>query len=221
MRIANIDYSRCDSIAADDEPVKEVHYNVNLSHAHELEYLINLSKQDRVIGGKHLALADGGANGLIIGLDMLILYFNSDGKRVSIGIVGDHQLTGNRLCCGCSVAKSSHGWIKLLWPQGAQVKTQQNSILSIVQMRDNGCLVNDVAKAHGGTQMIMTPNGVRLPLVIKNGLPYLEHYYPTAKQMEEITLEEFMTAKTTWDPSKLDDFEGASDLSIRQFPRLL
>ena len=36
--------------------------------------------------------------------------------------------------------------------------------------------------------------------------------------MEEITLEEFMTAKTDWNPSKLDDFEGASDLSISQFP---
>ena len=36
--------------------------------------------------------------------------------------------------------------------------------------------------------------------------------------MEEITLEEFMTAKTDWDPSKLDDIEGASDLSICQFP---
>ena len=43
-RVANIDYSRCDSIATDDEPVKEVHYNVNLSYAHEVEYLVNLSK---------------------------------------------------------------------------------------------------------------------------------------------------------------------------------
>ena len=76
------------------------------------------------------------------------------------------------------------------------MKTQQNSILSIVQMRDNGCLVNDVSKAHEGTQMIMTPNDVRLPLVVKNGLPFLEYYYPKAKQMNEITREEFVTSKT-------------------------
>ena len=82
-------------------------------------------------------------------------------------------------------------------------------------MGDNKCLVNNVAKAHGGTQMIMNPNGVRLPLVIKNGLLYLEHYYPTAKQMNKITREEFMTSKNTWDLTKLDDIEGASDLSIR------
>ena len=36
--------------------------------------------------------------------------------------------------------------------------------------------------------------------------------------MKEITREELMTSKNTWDPTKLDDIEGASDLSIRQFP---
>ena len=38
--------------------------------------------------------------------------------------------------------------------------------------------------------------------------------------MKEITREEFMTSKNTWDPTKLDDIEGASDLSIRQFPSI-
>ena len=114
-KMLNIDfYSRCDSLVPEDEPVMDIHYKVNLTHAEELEYRVNISKQDRVIGRKNLALADGGANGTIIVLDIKILYFNNDGKRVSIGIAGDHQLTGNRLCCGCSVAKSSHGWIKLL-----------------------------------------------------------------------------------------------------------
>ena len=80
------------------------------------------------------------------------------------------------------------------------MKTQQNSILSVIQMRDNGCLVNDVAKAHGGTQMMMTPNGVRLPFVIKNGLPYLEHYYSTERQLNEITREAFMTSKKYMGP---------------------
>ena len=115
-----------------------------------MEYRANLSNRDRVVGGKHLALVDGGANGLIIGLDMKILYFNSDGRQVSIGIAGDYQLTGNKLCCGYSVAKSSHGWIKLIWAQGDQVTTQQNSILSVIKMQDNQCLVNDITKAHRG-----------------------------------------------------------------------
>ena len=70
--------------------------------------------------------------------------------------------------------------------QGAQVKTQENSILSVVQMRDNGCVVNDVALAHGGKQEMLTPGGVKLPLIIKNGLPYLLHFLPTDKLMDEI-----------------------------------
>ena len=148
---------------------------------------------------------------------MKIMYFNSDRKRVSIGIMGDHELTGNRLCCGCSVAKSSHGWVKLLWPQGAQGKTQQNSILLVCQMQDNGCLVNDITKAHGRKHVILTPNGVRLPLIIKNGLVYLEHYYPIDKQKKEIKREEWMISKSNWDPSKFDDIAGAYDLSISQF----
>ena len=148
---------------------------------------------------------------------MRIIYFNPDGKRVCIEIAGDHHLTGNRLCCGCSVAWSSVGWIKLLWPQGAQVKTQENSILSVVQMRDNKCVVNDVAKAHGGTQEILTSTGVQLPIIIKNGLPYLVHHYPTQKQMDEIAREEFMTSTNDWDPTKYDTPEGEPELAIKQF----
>ena len=67
--------------------------------------------------------------------------------------------------------------------------TQQSSILLVIQMRDNGCLVNDIVKAHGGKQMMMTRNGVQLALKIKNGLQYLEHYFPIERQMNEILRE--------------------------------
>ena len=127
--MAVMDYSRCDSLVPIDEHPVDLHYKVNLLHQHEMDYRANMSKQDRVVGGKHLALVDGGANGGIIGRDMKIIYFNADGKQVRIRIAGDHQLTGNRLCCGCSVAKSNLGWIKLMWAQGVQVKTQENSNL--------------------------------------------------------------------------------------------
>ena len=39
----------------------------------------------------------------------------------------------------------------------------------------------------------------------------LKHYYPTAKQMRDINREECMTSKNEWDPSKLDDTEGAAE----------
>ena len=90
--MTNIDYYCCDSLVPDEQPAKEIHCKVNPS------------KRNEIRGGKHLALCDSEENGLIIGLDMLILYFNSDNKHVSIGITGDHQLTGNMLCTGCTVA---------------------------------------------------------------------------------------------------------------------
>ena len=110
--MAVMDYSRCDSLIP--TPIKapppvDLHYKVHLLHQYKVDYRASMSKQDRVVGGRHLALVDGGANGSIIGQDMRIIYFNPDGKRVRIGIAGDHHLTGNRLCCGCSVAWSSVG----------------------------------------------------------------------------------------------------------------
>ena len=58
-------------------------------HPEELEYRIHFSKQDRIVGEKHLALADGRANSSIISLDMISFNFNNDGKHVSIRIVGN------------------------------------------------------------------------------------------------------------------------------------
>ena len=56
------------------------------------------------------------------------------------------------------------------------MKTQPDSILLVIQIQNNGRLVNNVVKAHGGKQMMITPNGLQLPLIIKNGLLYLENY---------------------------------------------
>ena len=36
--------------------------------------------------------------------------------------------------------------------------------------------------------------------------------------MCDIRIEEFMTSKSDWNPSKYDDIEGAADLKIQQFP---
>ena len=38
-KIANIDYFRCDSLVPKEEPLKEIHNKVNLSHAEEIQYI--------------------------------------------------------------------------------------------------------------------------------------------------------------------------------------
>ena len=136
---------------------------------------------------------------------MRVLYYNNDGRRVSIGIAGDHQLTGARLCTAVSVVETNQGLVKLIWHQCAEVKSQSNSILSNFQVRSHGILVNDVHMAHGGKQLIKTPDGTNIPIIYKGGLPYIQHYYPTDQQMREITREEIMTSPGTWNPSLIND----------------
>ena len=82
-RMTVLYYACCDTLILELIPSPEIHYKVKLS---------------QTIGGVNLALCDRGANGCIKGNDMRVLYYNSDGRRVSIGIASDHQLTGARLC---------------------------------------------------------------------------------------------------------------------------
>jgi hypothetical protein len=56
-----------------------------------------------------LALMDGSANGGIGGRDMKLMSYNTDGRRVNIGIAGDHQMTGKRLGTFCAVINTQLG----------------------------------------------------------------------------------------------------------------
>ena len=119
--MAVVNYARCDALIPPESSLVEnnIHYKVNLS---------------QTVGGANLALCDGGVNGCIKGNDMRVLYYNNDGRSVSIGIAGDHQLTAARLCTAVSIVKTNQGWVKLIWHQCAEVKTQSNSIISNFQV---------------------------------------------------------------------------------------
>ena len=109
VSIAIANYARCDSLITDNVLKPSIHSKVNLS---------------QTIGGINLALCDGGSNRYNEGNDMRLFKYNNDGRRVSIGSAGDHQLIRAPLCTAVSVAKSNCGWIKLFWHQCAEVKSQ-------------------------------------------------------------------------------------------------
>ena len=90
--MAVLTYALCDTLIPDLIPLSDIHYKVNLA---------------QMIGGVNLGLCDGGANGYIKGNDTRVLYYNNDGRRVSIGITGDHQLTGARLCTAVSIVETN------------------------------------------------------------------------------------------------------------------
>ena len=56
-----------------------------------------LRVNQRVLKEVIKALIDGGANGGIGGRDMTIIAWHPSGRKVNIGIAGDHQMTGLRL----------------------------------------------------------------------------------------------------------------------------
>jgi hypothetical protein len=125
-----------------------------------------------------LALMDGGANGGIGGRDMKIMSYNMDGRRVNIGIAGDHQMTGKRLGTFCAVINTQLGHVLGIFHQYAHVPEQAKSIHSRCQFQAHGNLVGDTATIYGGPQRIDTLDGYQLPLSIRSGLPYIHQTYP-------------------------------------------
>ena len=73
-KMALLHYTCCDTLIPESFPSPDIHYKVNLS---------------QTIGGMNLALCDDGANGCIKGNGRRVLYYNSDKRRVSIGIASD------------------------------------------------------------------------------------------------------------------------------------
>ena len=162
-----------------------------------------------------LALMDGGANGGIAGSDMRVMSYNSDGRRVNIGIAGDHQMTGKKLGTFCAVIETRFGRVLAIFHQYAHVPEQRRSIHSKCQFQAHHNLVGDTATAYGGLQRIDTADGYQLPLTIRAGLPYIRQTYPTDADMNLPQVQ--FTSPSQWDPN-LNDDNRTSEEMIRTFP---
>ena len=186
-------------------------------------HLPNTSKDNYVVSvnatkffNEPLALMDGGANGGIGGRDMRLMSYNADGRRVNIGIAGDHQMTGKRLGTFCSVIVTNRGKILAIFHQYAHVPEQEKSIHSKCQFQAHNNLVGDTATAYGGPQRIQTADGYQLPLSIRSGLPYIRQTYPTNDEIKELTHVQF-TSPAEWNPNLNDDSRTPEEM-LKQFP---
>ena len=65
------------------------------------------------------------------------------------------------------------------------------TLLSKFQLRSHGCIVDPTSKRHKlneqlhGTQRIVTPSGLEIPLVIMSALATMEHRLPSNTQIEK------------------------------------
>lgn len=80
-----------DSLIPENVPAPEIYHKVNLSN--------------KVVGVEILALCNGEENGGIKSKDMRVLHYKCDGRRVSIVIAGNYQLSRTRLCTGVFIDK--------------------------------------------------------------------------------------------------------------------
>ena len=160
-----------------------------------------------------MSLADGGCNGTCVnGKTWRIICFIPN-RRVNITGLENHQVNGNKLCSAGQVVESFNGKkqrIIVIVHQAAYVPTS-NAILSNVQMRANGCRVDDRAVEHGGEQCITTDNGYKIPMCLRNGLPYVKGRPYTDKEWIELP-HVHLTSDDIWDPSKLNKDLSVEDL---------
>ena len=67
-----------------------------------------------------------------------------------------------------------------------------------------GCVVNDQSKAISGeAPHVVLPGGIKVPISIIDGLPFLKIRKPTAKELKELPWID-ITRPEKWDPSVLD-----------------
>ncbi|CAB9531393.1 Retrotransposon protein [Seminavis robusta] len=101
--------------------------------------------------------------------------------------------------------RSDHGPILGRIHQGA-VMYDGRTIACPGQMEHFGCCVHEKAKTVTGVDpYFVTPNGFRVPMAMRNGLPYVDWRPPTDAEMEDDSIPLIdLTSPHPWDPSCLD-----------------
>ena len=89
------------------------------------------------------------------------------------------------------------------------------TILSSIQLEDQGIKVDDKASHLLGNQMITTSQGFCFPLAIINGLAYLE-MRPYTQQEYQNCPHVIMTSDQIWNPRKYDD-----DIDLVKFKKAI
>ena len=165
-----------------------------------------------------LGLVDGGANGGIAdGRTMRLMYYNADGDSVNVSGVGNHMINNLRLGTFCTVAESHIGLVLLVFHNYAYIPTQHGTIHSRVQLQDYGNVVCDTSTALGGLSRIDTVDGHRVPLVYRQGLPYIKQRRPIDIELTSLP-HIIMTSETRWDPRKYDDSHLSTADRLLQIP---
>jgi hypothetical protein len=151
------------------------------------------------------SLVDRGANGGLGGEDMRVIETVPNASADVTGIT-NNVARNLEIVLGAGLIKSNRGPIIGLFPQYAYLG-KGKTIHSPVQLESFGLDVDDrprLSSKRAGRQCITTPDGYKIPLKIRNGLPYMDMAYPDDDMMAKYP-HVYFTADQEWDPSIVDD----------------
>ncbi|CAB9503626.1 Retrotransposon protein [Seminavis robusta] len=154
------------------------------------------------------ALMDRGANnGCILGKDVRVI--QCYGQFIDLSGIDDHTVQNLQLATAAAYILTDHGPIIGLIHQGAAMSNGK-TILSPGQLEHFRCRVHDKALTVTGLDPhFVAPNGFRVPMAIKSGLPYVQLRPPSSIPHVDLT------SPHAWDPSCLDSVP-ADDWFLQQ-----
>ena len=148
------------------------------------------------------SLVDRGANGGVAGTDVRIIHQAPSTRSVDIQGIDNHQLTD--ICVGTvgGVVDTQHGSAIAIMHNYALFQKGQ-TIHSPGQLEWYKNFVDDKSVKVGGKQLILTPHGYAIPLVIQNGLPRLPIRPYTDTEWDSLP-HIILTDELEWNPQVLD-----------------
>ena len=152
------------------------------------------------------ALVDRGANGGIAGSDVVLL--EETMRRCNVSGIDDHTMTGLKVGTCAALADTNVGKVILVLHQYAY-SGKGRTIHSSAQLEAFGSTVDDRSKKFGGKQMIVTSDGIIIPIHIRQGLPYIDMTKPTVQDLETYK-KVILTSDVEWVPASIDN-EGNFD----------
>ena len=129
------------------------------------------------------SLFDRGANGNICGSDMRAICFSD--RTLNVTGIDNHEMTNLRIGTFGGVITTQRGEAIAIFNQSA-CHPNGKSIISCLQVEDNGIEVHDKLEVHGGRQCIVTPDGYVAPLDAHQGLVYLKIRPFTDQEFERL-----------------------------------
>ena len=145
-------------------------------------------------------LLDRGANGNICGGDVRSISFSD--RTLNVTGIDEHEMRNLKIGTFGGVVSTQRGDVIAIFNQSAY-HPGGKSILSCLQVEDNGITVHDKLIPHGGRQCIETPDGYIIPLDAHQGLVYMKIRPFTNEEFRRLNHVVF-TRDIPWDPSRYD-----------------